>query len=102
NILMPAAGFSGDYIDNENGDYLNDGTVIGEISEIEAENKVYLVKLGYELYEGSDVPANSAYTIGASRGFKKVRILRNDEHSYKIQFADLNDTEHSEFIVEKD
>src|SRR5690606_25648762 len=47
NILMPAAGFSGDYIDNENGDYLNDGTVIGEISEIEAENKVYLVKLGY-------------------------------------------------------
>ena len=101
-ILTPAAGFSESYIDDVAGNYLNDGTVIDEISEIDSENKVYLVKLGYELYQGTDVPANSAYTIGDSRGFKKIRILRNDADSYKIQYADLNDTEHSEFIVEKD
>lgn len=100
-VLFPAAGFSENYIDDVAGNYLDNGTVIDEISEIDAENKVFLVKLGYELYQGTDVPANSAYTIGDSRGFKKIRILRNDTDSYKIQYADLNDTQHSEFIVEK-
>jgi hypothetical protein len=102
-ILTPAAGFPEDYIDDETGNYLNDGTAISGISENDAENKVYLLKLGYELYPNeNDVPENSVYTIGNPRGFKKIRILRNDGNSYKIQFADLNDTEHSEFIVEKD
>ncbi len=101
--LTPPASWPEQYMDDVAGNYLNDGTVIDEISENDAENKVYLVKLGYNTYpHNSDIPPYSTYTIGDSRGFKKIRVLRNDENSYKIQYADLNSTTHSEFIVEKE
>jgi len=102
-ILAPPAGWPEQYIDDVAGNYLDDGTVIDEISENDAENKVYLLKLGYYTYpDDSGIPPYSTYTIGDPRGFKKIRILKNDENSYKIQYADLNDSGHSEFIVEKD
>lgn len=101
-ILEPPANWSEIYIDDVKGNYLDEGTVIKEISDIDAENKVYLLKLGYETYTGSDIPPYSVYTIGNSRGFKKIRILKNDENSYKIQYADLNDNSHQEAIVQKD
>lgn len=100
-ILEIPAGFSEQYIDDPAGNYLNNGTVINEVSANDAENKVYLVKLGYDTYTGNDIPANTTYTIGNSRGFIKVRILRNDNNSYKIQYAELNSTTHFEYIVEK-
>ena len=101
-ILEPAAGWSEIYIDDVAGNYLEEnGTAISEISADDAENKVYLLKLGYDTYQGSDIPPYSVYTIGESRGYKKVRILRNGGNSYKIQYADLDATTHSEFIVEK-
>lgn len=101
-ILDPAAGWPEIYIDDLAGKYLEEnGTAIAEISADEAENQVYLLKLGYDTYQGSDIPPYSVYTIGESRGYKKVRILRNDENSYKIQYADLNASTHSEFIVQK-
>lgn len=102
NIIDITAGFPGEYIDNVAGDYFNNGTAIKEISANDADNKVYLLKMGYELYLGNDIPNNSAYTAGDSRGYKKVRILRNGNDGYKIQYADLNDTTHKEFIVTKD
>lgn len=102
NNLMPSAGFPVEYIDDVAGNYLEEGgTAIAEISSNDLENKVYLVKLGYETYQGTDIPPYSAYTIGDSRGYLKIRILRNDENSYKIQYAELNATTHEEFIVEK-
>lgn len=101
NTLDAAAGWSEDFIDDPAGNYLDNGTVIDQISINDDENKVYLVKLGYEIYNGGSMSENSAYPTGESRGFKKIRILRNDENSYKIQYADLNSNQHSEFIVEK-
>lgn len=101
--LTPPAGWPEDFIDDVTGNYLNDGTVIDEISADDAENKVYLLKLGYYTYpDNTDIPPYSTYTIGDPRGFMKIRILRNNDHSYKIQYAGLNDTNHSEFIIEKD
>lgn len=100
-IIDPGAGFPAEYIDDVKGDYLNDGTAIAEISADDSENKVYLVKLGYGIFEGN-VPPYSAYIAGESRGYKKVRILRHGPDSYKIQYADPDDSTHQEFIVEKD
>lgn len=102
NELSPAAGWSADFIDDVAGNYLEEnGTAIDPISLNDSDNKVYLLKLGYDIYQGSNVPPFSVYSVGDARGYKKIRILRNDENSYKIQYADLNDTNHSEFIVEK-
>lgn len=102
NELSPAAGWSADFIDDVAGNYLEEnGTVIDPINSNESDNKVYLLKLGYDTYQGNNVPPFSVYSIGDARGYKKIRILRNDENSYKIQYADLNDTTHQEFIVEK-
>lgn len=101
NIIDPGAGFPGTYIDNIKGDYFPNGTAINSISANPDDNFVYLLKLGYKTYEG-DIPAYSTYTAGDQRGYKKIRILRNGENSYKVQLADLNATTHQEFIITKD
>lgn len=99
--MSSVAGLLPEFIDNVKGNYLNDGTVIQEISANDAENKVYLLKLGYNLFQG-EIPMYTTNVTGSSRGYKKIRILRNDANSYKIQYADLNETSHQEFIVQKD
>lgn len=100
NEISISAPLNPSYIDDIYGNYLNDGTVIDEISAIDEENKVYLLKLGYEPYYGNISPYTTNPT-GEFRGYKKIRILRNDENSYKIQFANLNDSEHEEVVVNK-
>lgn len=99
--ISSAAGLSPEFIDDVTGNYLNNGTAINEISANDAENKVYLVKLGYKTFNG-EIPPYSTNVTGDSRGYKKVRILRNDANSYKILYADLNDTSHQEMIIQKD
>ncbi|MDX6190034.1 HmuY family protein [Flavobacterium sp. Fl-318] len=76
------------------------GTAIAEVSANNAENKVYLVNMGQEI---SAVPATGTGVAltGASRGWKKIRILR-DGNNYKLQYADLNATTHSEVTIAKD
>ncbi|HUH35084.1 MAG TPA: HmuY family protein [Moheibacter sp.] len=99
--MEPTAGLNPAYIDHVAGNYLQDGTVIREIKENDADNPVYLLKLGYEPFTG-EIPPYGTMATGAKRGFKKIRILRNDENSYKILFADLNESTHQEIIVQKD
>lgn len=101
NQISQSAPLPPSYIDNIYGDYFNDGTAIDEISSIDEENKVYLLKLGYEPFYGSVAPYTTNPT-GNFRGYRKVRILRNDDSSYKVQFANLNDSEYQEVIIEKD
>ena len=63
------------------------GTAIAEVSATDADNKVYLVNLGFKV--STAVPAKGSVSVdGDSRGWKKVRILRNGT-GYKIQYADL-------------
>lgn len=65
-------------------------TAISEISENDSENKVYLLNLGYSV--GTDTPnAGGVAVAGTSRGWKKIRILR-DGTNYKLQYANLNDS----------
>ena len=100
-IINPGAGFPAQYIDDVKGDYYPNGTAIKVISDIDEQNKVYLLKMGYKTYEG-DIPAYSTYTAGDARGYKKIRILRHSSNSYKVLIADLNDTTHQEFIIPKE
>lgn len=76
------------------------GTAIAEISANEADNKVYLVNLGFEI--STTTPNVGSVSIdGNSRGWKKVRFLRNG-NGYKIQYADLASATYTEKTISKD
>lgn len=78
-----------------------EGTAIAEIAANDADNKVYLVNMGFKVGTATPNPGSEAST-GDARGWKKVRILRNGTNGYKIQYADLNATTHQEKVVAKD
>lgn len=100
--LVQVANFQNNsqYIDNPNGQILAQTTGIDEIKLDENQNNVYLLNMGHKTYMGSTT-VGSVYTMGEARGWKKIRILRHNG-GYKIQYADLDDTNHKEFIVTKD
>lgn len=76
------------------------GTAIAAISATDADNKVYLVNLGFGV--GTAKPGVGNVEIdGAARGWKKVRILRSG-NGYKIQYADLEATTFTEKTITKD
>lgn len=86
------------FIDAPNGDILQ--TAIDEISEDNSQNPVYLVNLGASI--GNTQPVLGSVAIaGDLRGWKKIRILRNN-HSYTLQYADLDDTTYNEISITKD
>jgi hypothetical protein len=85
------------YVDDIMGNYL-ERTAIDEISKKDEDNHVYLVNMGYSVFNGD---TNELRVIGDHRGWKKIRILRYDSNSYKIQYADISDTTHKEMIVKK-
>lgn len=89
------------YVDKLNGDYLNDGTVIEEISANPDDNKVYLLNLGRRNFTGNTLP-DTAYPAGGTRGWKKIKILREGSNAYRIQYAGLDETTHHEFVIQKD
>lgn len=75
------------------------GTAIAAVSANASENKVYLVNMGNVV--ATDVPkAGSVNLHGASRGWKKVKILRSG-NDYEIQYADLTDTTFKTIKVSK-
>jgi len=75
------------------------GTAIAEVSAVDADNKVYLVNLGFAV--STTTPAVGSVSVdGEARGWKKVRILRNGT-GYKIQYADLNSTTFQEKTISK-
>lgn len=89
---------SEEFVDDPSGN-INE-TAISEISIAPDENKVYLLKMGYEI--GTDVPENGSVAIsGESRGWKKIRILR-EGNNYVLHYADLNSTTHQEISISKD
>lgn len=94
---------SNGYVDNPTGILAGGGagvgTAIAEVSATDADNKVYLVNLGFAVSTAS--PAVGAVsTDGDARGWKKVRILRNGT-GYKIQYANLDATTFTEKTIDK-
>ncbi len=86
------------YVDDFDGDILN--TAIAEVSDLDSENKVYLLNLGYEV--GTDTPSPGSVAVaGNHRGWKKIRVLKENDN-YKLQYADLDDTTFQEVIVTKE
>ena len=95
---------SNGYCDNPTGVLsgagLGIGTAIAEVSATDADNKVYLVNLGYAVSTTS--PSVGSVSIdGDARGWKKVRFLRNG-NGYKIQYADLESATFTEKTITKD
>ncbi len=77
------------YIDYPTGDLTK--TAIAAISSTPSENKVYIINRGTGV--GTSAPA---------RGWKKVRIVRNANGGYTLQYADINATSFQEIGVAKD
>jgi len=85
------------YVDGPDGAITN--TAIAEISTTDADNKVYLVNLGNTV--GTETPATGSVSIsGDSRGWKKIRVLKNGDN-YVLQYADLDATTHQEVTISK-
>ncbi|WP_067146980.1 HmuY family protein [Pseudotamlana agarivorans] len=85
------------YVDAPNGDILE--TAIAEISENDNENPVYLVNLGYEV-GAEEATVGSTTIAGNARGWKKIRILRQND-GYLLQYANVNETTHQEISISK-
>ena len=86
------------YVDGPNGNILE--TAISEISEDDFKNPVYLLNLGVEI--GTAQPNTGSVAIaGESRGWKKIRILR-DGNGYILQYADLDATTYNKISISKD
>jgi len=91
NLGQGAGGFT--YIDPVEGNlttYLA-GTVIKTVSATDADNKVYIINRGAA---GLIAPATS-------RGWQKVRVLRNG-NGYTLQYAKINETTFKTITVTKD
>ncbi|WP_413511442.1 HmuY family protein [Myroides odoratus] len=86
-----------EYIDDPSGD-LNE-TAIKAISDVDSNNKVYLVNMGFEPGEGNVTPGSVEVT-GKERGWKKIRILKR-EGGYLLQYADINESTHQEVKIAK-
>ncbi|WP_299176561.1 HmuY family protein [uncultured Chryseobacterium sp.] len=87
------------FIDDVKGDFPAGYTAIKEIKANDAENPVYLVNMGNEIYSGT-VATGSVATGGDSRGWMKIQVIRSG-NGYKIKYANLNDTTHKELIITK-
>lgn len=77
-----------------------DGTAIAAISDTDADNKVYLVNMGNAVPNVAAAPG-SVNTSGDARGWKKIRILKSG-NDYKLQYADIDATTHTEVTIAKD
>jgi hypothetical protein len=85
------------YADGPNGDIAL--TAIQAVSATDADNKVYLVNLGFGL---TNVAPNvgSVNPYGGARGWKKIRMLRSG-NDYKLQYANPEATTFSEVTIAK-
>jgi len=85
------------FVDAPNGDFTE--TAIAEISDTDANNKVYLVNLGYEI--GTEAASTGSVAIaGDARGWRKIRILKKG-NNYVLQYANLDATTHKEITISK-
>ncbi len=85
------------YVDGPDGAIEN--TVIA-VAQNDADNKVYLVNLGHSI--PTEAPGTgSVNPYGNSRGWKKVRVLR-DGSNYKLQYADVASATFEEITITKD
>ena len=84
------------YTDDPSGD-INQTAIV--VAETEADNKVYLVNLGYNISTESPIDGEvDAY--GTPRGWMKIRVLRDGE-GYKLQYAEPDALTFTEVLIPK-
>ncbi len=98
-LIVTGAPNTAQYVDDPTGDITK--TVIAEVSANEAENKVYLLKLGFEISTKIPEKVGDVEIEGDLRGWKKIRILR-DGNNYVLQHADIDATTFEEITITKD
>ncbi|CAC9976328.1 HmuY family protein [Flavobacterium panici] len=86
-------------IDDPTGDFTKT-TAIAEVSATDSENKVYLINMGSNPSTTTPASGSEGSAGGTSRGWKKIRVLKSG-NDYKVQYADIAATTHSEVIVSK-
>lgn len=85
------------YVDHPDGN--PNHYVVHFVSENDAENPVFLIKMGYEI--GTETPEPGGVAVaGAERGWKKIRILRRGT-DYLLQYADVDSPTHEEVQISK-
>lgn len=89
---------SASQIDEASGNVLI--TAIAAVSATDSENKVYLINMGSNPATTTPASGKEGAASGTSRGWKKIRIVRSG-NDYKLQYADINATTHSEIIISK-
>lgn len=82
------------YVDDVKGNYLENGTVINE------PGKIYLINMGFNIYEGTFI-SGTAYPIGTARGWKKIKVTE-EGNGYKLEYADLDQAQPQEAFIPKD
>lgn len=87
------------YIDDVKGNFPGGYTAIGEVKATDAENGVYLLNMGKDIYNGS-VPLGSVTYSGDPRGWMKIQIVRSGD-GYKVKYAKLNENSHKEILITK-
>ncbi|WP_262152369.1 HmuY family protein [Chryseobacterium foetidum] len=87
------------YIDDVKGDFPSGYTAIGEVKSMDADNGIYLLNLGKDVYNGPVALGAVTYS-GDARGWMKIQVTRSGE-GYKIKYAELGATNHKELTVAK-
>lgn len=87
------------YIDDVKGDFPSGYTAIEEVKSLEADNGIYLVNMGKDVYQGTVAVGAVTYS-GASRGWMKVQVARTAD-GYKLKYAEIGATSHKEIIIAK-
>ncbi|MGQ7945175.1 HmuY family protein [Flavobacterium sp. WC2509] len=86
-------------IDDVTGDISK--TAIATISATDADNKVYLIYMGNNPLTTAPALGSEGSSSGTSRGWMKIRVLRSGT-GYKVQYAAIDATTHSEVTISKD
>ncbi|HKO76942.1 MAG TPA: HmuY family protein [Flavobacterium sp.] len=89
---------SASQIDDASGNILI--TAIAEVSATDSENKVYLINMGSNPAATAPALGKEGAASGTSRGWKKIRVLKSG-NDYKLQYADIDATTHSEVTISK-
>lgn len=93
-VIGPNASSAGmAWIDDPAGDLTK--TAIASVSATASENKVYIIN------RGEANPPNDPSAPTTSRGWKKIRVLRNGT-GYTLQYADISATTFQEMQITKD
>ena len=87
------------YIDDIKGNFPSGYTAIEEVKPLEADNGVYLLNMGKDIYQGNVALGAVTYS-GDARGWMKIQVVRSGD-GYKIKYAALDDAVHKEITITK-